>query len=133
MILLDTHVLHWLDVDDQRLGDGSRRLASEALERDDCAVSSASFWELALLVARGRIDLGATVAAWRADVLRTGLIELALDGTAAIRAVTLDLPHKDPADRFIVATALLHDATLLTADETLLAWRGPLRRRDARA
>lgn len=132
MILLDTDALHWLDVDDRRLGDGSRRLALDALERDDCAVSSVTFWELALLVARGRIDLGGPTAAWRSDVLRTGLIELPLDGATAIRAVDLDLPHQDPADRFIVATALAHDATLLTADATLLAWRGPLRRHDAR-
>jgi PIN domain nuclease of toxin-antitoxin system len=40
--------------------------------------------------------------------------------------------HSDPADRIIVATALAHDATLITADERLLAWRGPLKTHDAR-
>jgi PIN domain nuclease of toxin-antitoxin system len=88
---------------------------------------------MAASVACRRIDLGATVAARRADVFRIGLIELTLDATAAIRAVTLDLPHPDPADRFIVTTARLHDAMRLAADATVLTWQAPLRRHAMRA
>ena len=59
------------------------------------------------------------------------LIELPLDGTVALRALDLAGLHDDPADRFVVATALVHGASLLTADVRLLDWRHPLERHDA--
>ena len=83
------------------------------------------------LVARGRLEFDADAAAMRADVLSTGIQELALGGPTAIAAAALDL-HPDPADRFIAATAVVHDAALITADERLLAWKHPLKRHDAR-
>jgi PIN domain nuclease of toxin-antitoxin system len=52
-------------------------------------------------------------------------------GEIAIVAGELDGLHGDPADRFIAATAIVHDATLVTADERLLRWRHPLRRQNA--
>ncbi len=47
-------------------------------------------------------------------------------------AVELEGMHGDPIDRIIVATALAHDAVLLTADRPILEWSGRLRRQDAR-
>lgn len=64
--------------------------------------------------------------------LDKGTGEIALDGAVAAAAVSLAVPYKDPADRFIVATALAKDALLVTADERILAWPGKLRRQDAR-
>jgi PIN domain nuclease of toxin-antitoxin system len=46
--------------------------------------------------------------------------------------IELSRLHDDPADRFIVATALTHGATLMTADERLLAWPHAMERHDAR-
>jgi PIN domain nuclease of toxin-antitoxin system len=132
MLLLDTHVLHWYDFDDQRLG----RRAGEAIDRawaeGLAAVSAISFWELSMLMQRGRIDLAQSMHDWRIEILRTGLIELPLDGAVAIASIELDGLHKDPADRFVAATALIHAATLVTADEKLLAWQTPVVRIDAR-
>ena len=54
------------------------------------------------------------------------------DGRIGLLAATFDDLHRDPADRFIAATALGRDATLLTADEKLLARQSGLRRQDAR-
>jgi PIN domain nuclease of toxin-antitoxin system len=56
-----------------------------------------------------------------------------LDLTAEIALRALDLANApgDPFDRLIVATALVHRAVLLTADEDLLSWSGPLKRQDA--
>jgi PIN domain nuclease of toxin-antitoxin system len=65
-------------------------------------------------------------------LLAAGLLELPLDGEVADAAARLtDLP-RDPADRFIVATAIKQRATLLTADRALLDWKGAFRRADAR-
>jgi PIN domain nuclease of toxin-antitoxin system len=67
----------------------------------------------------------------RAELLDTGIIELALTGDIALLAVELKNLHGDPADRFIAATAIAHDATLMTADAQLLRWRGKVRRQNA--
>lgn len=69
---------------------------------------------------------------WRSDLLRTGLIEFAIDGQCVIQATHLDGLPSDPADRMIVATALRQSAALVTADERLLQWNGTLQRIDAR-
>jgi PIN domain nuclease of toxin-antitoxin system len=70
---------------------------------------------------------------WRESVLGQGLYEIPLDGATALRAGTLaDGLHGDPGDRMIVATALMHGCTLVTADQDLLSWPGMLERVDAR-
>lgn len=81
---------------------------------------------------RGRLALPEAVTDWRRAVLRHGLIEHPVDGGVAIRAAEIDDLHRDPGDRLIVASALKLGATLVTADERLLAWSGPLDRLDAR-
>ena len=81
---------------------------------------------------RGRIILPLAPERWRHSVLTTGIEELPLDGLTAITAVEIASFYADPADRFLVAAALTHDAALLTADEKILAWAGPLARQDAR-
>jgi len=60
-----------------------------------------------------------------------GLLEIPIDGRIAFAACSLDGLHRDPADRFITATALRRSATLVTADTRLLDWRGSLPRQDA--
>jgi predicted nucleic acid-binding protein len=66
-----------------------------------------------------------------AELLDTGVIELALTGDIALLAVELKNLHGDPADRFIAATDIAHDATLMTADARLLRWRSEVRRQNA--
>jgi len=81
---------------------------------------------------RGRIQLVQPVEAWRRTLVDQGLRELPLTGEVGIAAAALIDFHPDPADRFITATALLHGAMLVTADDRILAWSGTLRRHDAR-
>ena len=131
MILLDTHAFLWLDRDDPALGPISRELIREAWANAAVAVCAISFWEVAMLAARGRIDLRQSPESWRLDWLQAGLEEIPLDGANAVAATTLEAFHADPADRFIVATALARGATLLTADQAILDWSGPLRSQPA--
>ncbi len=67
----------------------------------------------------------------RADFLNTGVVELPLTGGIALLSVGLEDLHGDPADRFIVATAMTHSATLMTADDKLLRWQHDLARQNA--
>ncbi len=80
-----------------------------------------------MLAQRGRITLPAAPEIWRADLLQAGVHEIPLDGRIAQLATRLEGMHRDPADRFIVATAILNTALLLTADQNILSWQGELK------
>ena len=132
MILLDTHVLLWLVAGSERLGDAARRRCDELVRTQDVLVSAISFWEIAMLVRKNRVQLASSPATWRESVLRAGVNEVPLDGATAIEAPSLSTFHADPADQFIVVSAMRSGATLMTADERILQWPGRLRRQDAR-
>lgn len=132
MIVLDTHVLVWAASDDRKLGRKARALIDQLWAIGKVAVPAIVFWEVGLLQARGRLRLPSPVREWRDAVLAAGAIEFPLDGLAAVRALELSGLHDDPGDRFIVATALVHEAALVTADERLLDWRHAMERHDAR-
>jgi PIN domain nuclease of toxin-antitoxin system len=131
VIILDTHVAVWILRDEGRLGRKARNAAAAAHERGELAVSVITFWEIALLTAKGRLRSLNDPSDTRRQMMRTGIREIALSGEIAILAVELDFPYADPADRFIAATAVAHDATLMTADERLLQWRSKIKRLDA--
>jgi PIN domain nuclease of toxin-antitoxin system len=131
-MLLDTHVLIWLDQADEQLGPAARAAVQASFEEDEACVSAITFWEVAMLLARRRVRMALDVRAWRADLLRDGLVELPVDGAIGIAASQLEDLHGDPADRMIVATALTSGARLATADHRILDWSGTLDRIDAR-
>ena len=130
MILLDTHAAIWL-LTDAGLGKKSQKIADDALKQGHLAVSAVSFWEMALLISKRRLRALRSASEQRAKILTAGIRELPLTGEIAILAVELETLHADPADRFIAATAIAHDATLMTADERLLRWRHKLRLQNA--
>ena len=132
MILLDTHVLVWEIGGAAKLGRKARALIERFWQTGAVAVSAVSFWEAGLLHERGRVTLSAPPRQWRDEILEAGVIELPLDGVTALRSLDLTGLPDDPADRFIAATALVHGAALMTADEKILNWRHALERHDAR-
>ena len=131
MILADTHALIWLRTGDARLGAVARRALDNALRDEEFAVSAMTFWEVAMLRSKDRLDFPEDVGLWRRELLRQGLAEIPVDGEIGIRANALPDFHADPADRIIVATAQAGHR-LVTGDERILAWGGNLARLDAR-
>ena len=118
MIVLDTHVLLWWTQQPELIS----RKALAAIERaDQIIVPSIVFWEAALLVRKRRFALkrAQTVLDWTQAVLSIPrVIEAPLTAELAVRADGLPM-HSDPADRFIVATALQLRAPLVTKDSLL--------------
>lgn len=131
MIVLDTHAVIWLSTNDPLLGVSSREQALAALSEDELAISAITFWEIALLISKQRFEFSEPPEVMRRDLLETGIKEIALTGEIALLAVALNNLHADPADRFIAATAQIHGAALMTADQKLLQWKSPLVRIDA--
>jgi PIN domain nuclease of toxin-antitoxin system len=113
MIALDTHVVLWWTLEPKRLSAAARRALDEA---DTLGISAIVFWEVALLARKRKLALGTTADEWSRDVLSLPRV-VAHDLTPAIalRAEALKM-HPDPADRFLVATALEHGLTLVTSD-----------------
>ena len=130
MILLDTHAAIWIATDNG-LGRKASRVIERALADDQLAVSTFSFWEVAMLIAKGRLESVTSASEHRAALLSTGLQEVQVTGEIAILAGELENFHGDPADRIITATAIAHGATLVTADANILRWKHPLKRQHA--
>jgi PIN domain nuclease of toxin-antitoxin system len=130
VILLDTHAAIWFTTD-LGLGKRSQAIADRALADDQLAISVVSFWEIAMLVAKRRLRSLDSAPELREQILTSGVNELPVTGNIAVLAGSLEGMHGDPADRFIVATAIAHDAMLMTADRNLLQWRHRLKRHDA--
>jgi PIN domain nuclease of toxin-antitoxin system len=131
VIVLDTHAALWFTDNSDRLGPNSQKIAREANAETQLAVSAATIWEIALLISKGRLELKRNISDFRRQLLDAGVLELPIDGQIAIDAVALDLPHRDPFDRIIVASAIAHNATMITADRQILDWPHPLARQDA--
>jgi PIN domain nuclease of toxin-antitoxin system len=119
LIVLDTHTLLWRALEPERL---SPAAASAVEGEEEKAISAITAQEIAYLVAHGRVELFSPVRMWIADAL-SALDARSLPATTAvaIRAGALDPNefHGDPIDRLIYATAVEHDASLVSADERL--------------
>lgn len=122
MILLDTHAAFWLNSAPEKLSRDASRAIRRAASSSGLAISSISLWELATLVAAGRLRLrkGTTRGFLEALVQTPGLVLLEISSEVASTASELprDFP-RDPADRIIGATAIVHDLPLLTEDREL--------------
>lgn len=87
-------------------------------------LSPVTLWEVLVLEEKRRVILNPDALTWIRNVLRTTpLKEAPLNYEVAIQSRTIDLYHQDPADRFLAATALVYELTLVTADERLLGSR----------
>jgi PIN domain nuclease of toxin-antitoxin system len=129
VIVLDTHALvWWLSAPDRVPRKARARLEQATGAGEALAVSAISTWEIAMLVARGRLELTMPLEAWVAAAEALPSLDfIAVDNAIALRAVALpaSLPP-DPADRIIASTALGLGATLVTGDDRLRRFR-PLR------
>ncbi len=122
MIVLDTHVLIWFVSSPKRLSNNAKRAIEEARKGEEILVSSISVWEIYMLVKKGRLRLTIPVNEWIDKVGKLDFIRfIPVNNEIARKSVLLPEPfHHDPADRMIVATAILEKAELITSDKRIL-------------
>jgi len=115
VILLDTHIwVRWLEPDTDPLPAAISGLIDNS---DQVAISAVSCWEVSYLVKRNRLMLPLPMDEWlQAALDESGVTSVSLTATMATRAAALADIHRDPADRFIIATAIETGATLLSLD-----------------
>ena len=121
-VLLDTHVLIRHLEGSQKIGKRAYAAIEAATMADAALVSAITPWEIALLVSKGRLQLGGDVMDWvRAALAKPGVHLVPLEPEIAVASTRLPFDmHPDPADRILVTTARHLGATLVTADKTLL-------------
>lgn len=122
MILLDTCALIFDALTPERLSPAAREALARGEAENNLACADISLWEIAMLIAKGRLDPGTDTATFcRLALDARGVQVLPISPQIAVASVVIDLPHGDPADRLIAATAVTMDALLLTCDDKLRA------------
>ncbi|HVV17609.1 MAG TPA: type II toxin-antitoxin system VapC family toxin [Polyangia bacterium] len=113
LVILDTHAVLWWTLEPPRLGRAGTRAIAQA---ERVGVPAIAFWETAVLVRKGKLRLDIPVDDWADRLLAIPRVEcLPIDERISLTADTLQM-HADPADRFIVATALERRGRLITKD-----------------
>jgi PIN domain nuclease of toxin-antitoxin system len=123
-LLLDTHIWFWmLTGDTGTMAPATKSLIERAARDGRLYVSDISHWEIALLVSKGRIDVGEDVAEWLKRAAQApGITAAPLAREVLVRSTRLPGdPHPDPADRMLMAQAQLLGASLVTCDRSIVA------------
>lgn len=122
MILLDTSTLVWWTTALEKLSKKAREIIEEEIKVGVILVSSISIWEVYLLTKNEKVRFLINIDTWLEKVESSPYINfIPVDNKIAAKSVKLpDFSHKDPADRMIIATALINGATLITSDKRIL-------------
>jgi PIN domain nuclease of toxin-antitoxin system len=116
--LLDTHIWIWLVSRPEKISEAVKNIMGN--DSNEFFISSISFWEFIVLMEKGRITISKPLDEWIRDaIINPNIMEIPIDKKIALKSREINLPHQDPADRFIAATAFIHEMTLITSDRKL--------------
>ncbi len=131
-LLLDTYLLLWAAGSDLPVAANNSISDQAAALIDDVAnellFSPASIWEVAIKHGLGRADFRADPHLLRRGLLDNGYGELPITSEHTAAVINLPSIHKDPFDRLLVAQAIVEGVTLLTSDERMADYQGPIRK-----
>ena len=119
-LLLDTHIWLWALLEPGRL---STKVAAELRGYDtERWLSPLSVWEALLLNERKRLHVDRSAEAWVLEALeRAPVLEAPVNHEVALASRRLKTKHRDPVDRFLIATAQVFELTLVTQDAVLMS------------
>lgn len=117
--LLDTHIFLWSLLDPDHLSAEVAIVLEN--KNNELWLSPITSWEVIVLAEKGRIKLNDVPVPWLKNVFHTiPFREASITHEVAMESRNLQLPHQDPADRFIAASAVVYGLTLITSDRNLL-------------
>lgn len=125
-LLLDTHVLIWAAALPERLSADARALIND--EDNELLFSAASLWEVAIKGSLDRADFQVDARLLRRGLLDNGYRELAVASEHAVAIGGLPPIHKNPFDRLLVAQCMVEGITLITVDDLVAQYPGPIRK-----
>jgi PIN domain nuclease of toxin-antitoxin system len=119
MILLDTQIVAWMITEPERLSKPAYNAILEARRGLGVAISDKTLWELAMMVDRGKMELSITLHSYLREVERLCVV-LPIDAAVADRSMRFSKNYpRDPADKIIGATAIVHGLKLVTSDKPI--------------
>jgi len=120
--LLDTHTFLWFINDDRQLS----RKASNAIANPDVTkyVSMASFWEIAIKLNIGKIELDMPFRELRQQMDINGFEFLPIKFEHTATLCTLEIHHRDPFDRIIIVQALVENLMVISKDKNFIQYQG---------
>lgn len=124
--LLDTHLLIWLAFHDKKLPKQVADIHEDP--ESELYFSVISIWETAIKQALGRKDFQADAGWLRNGLLNEGYTEILVEGRHALDVRSLPHLHRDPFDRMLIAQARVEGLVLLTSDEAISKYSGPIKR-----
>lgn len=125
-LLLDTHLLLWAAGMPDRLP--AAAIAAIEDSGNELLFSPGSLWEVAIKRGLGREDFQVDPRLLRRGLMDNGYGELPITGEHAVSVDGLPPIHKDPFDRLLVAQSIVEGITLLTTDEIVAQYPGPVRK-----
>lgn len=125
-VLLDTHLLLWAAGEPGKLSSAARAVIED--NDNELLFSAASIWEVAIKAGLGRDDFALDPRLLRRALLDNLYSELPVTGEHAAATAGLPPIHKDPFDRVLVAQSQVEGVMLLTADEVVARYPGPIRK-----
>ena len=123
MILLDTCAIIWDALEPTKLSEPAKTAIAQADKHNALIMADISIWEISMLIRRSRLQVATTAAHFIHLYLRSRNISVVPISPEIVELSTSFGPeiNSDPADRIIAATAIIHNARLITADRNLLA------------
>ncbi len=122
MVLLDTHSLLWWTLDSEKLSRKASARCSE-ISNTGSFISSITIWEIGIKIKNGALDIGMPIEDYLQKLNEMNCVEIIpVDEKIWIESIKLNWSHRDPADRVIVATAILKAIPIITKDEKISAF-----------
>ena len=120
-LLLDTHALLWMSLDDSQLSDKARELIADL--DNQLWLSPASYWEIAIKISLGKYELNEPLDEFvNREVNNNDISILPISTQHAQIVSALPFHHKDPFDRLLIAQALTNGMTILSKDDQFAAY-----------
>ena len=114
-LLLDTHAVIWFLNGDPQLSKTASFLISDLASVR--FVSMATIWEIAIKIKTGKLDIGFPINDLMDKLLLNGMIVLPIEFRHVLQTNNLDLHHRDPFDRMIIAQSITEDLTIISKDK----------------
>lgn len=118
-LLLDTHVLIWWTLDPKKLSLKARN-ACDKIIKNDAFISSISIWEIGVKIKNKKLDIGMPIDLFTKKIKNLGTIKvISVDENILLKNLSLNWKNKDPADRTIVATAMIYNCQIISKDKEI--------------
>ncbi len=119
MLILDTHVAVWITTDKSQLSEeAASELRRATRANRQLAISASTLWEIAATASKGTMRISRPLPEYL-RYLEQAFVVLPLTSAIAVQALSFERLPRDPNDRIIAASAVVHGATLITADRKI--------------